>query len=159
MTQSKGKNDTPDAPESAWKKDLEIGNILGQVFSPEGEGSVFLLIAGQLTGETIATKYGNVEQAAMLVRKLDAEHRPVGPAFKVTTVESAIVAKIAALVDDDTPCIVRYHTVASKQRGGEAAKVLSYVAKPGESDAELFDEFGVTANALTDDLAGFGLPG
>lgn len=147
-----------DAAASAWTKDVEIGNILGQTFTPEGEGSTFLLVAGRITGETIKTKYGDVQQAGMLVRKLDAELRPIGPVFEVTTVESAIVAKIEALQPDDVPALVRYHTVASKQRGGEAAKVLTYLGKPGESnEAELFEKYGATADSTTDDLAGFGV--
>lgn len=143
--------------QSAWQKDVEIGNILGQTFDPSGEGATFLLIAGKINTETtIETKYGNVQQATMLVRKVNDELQPIGPAFEVSTVESAIVAKIEALQPDDVPALVRYHTVASKQRGGEPAKVLTYLGKPGDSNVDLFEKYGVAADATTDDLAGFG---
>lgn len=142
--------------QSAWQKDVEIGNILGQTFDPSGEGSTFLLIAGKITGEKITTKYGEVDQAKMLVRKVDANLQPIGPAFEVSTVESAIVSKIAALQEDDVPALVRYHTVASKQRGGEEAKVLTYLGNPGDTNVDLFAEYGVAADAVSDDLAGFG---
>lgn len=141
---------------SAWTKDIEIGNILGQTFDPSGEGTTFLLIAGKLTDDKQTTKYGDVDKATMLVRKVDSELRPIGPAFEVSTVESAIVEKIRNLTADDVPALVRYHTVASKQRDGDPAKVITYLGKPGDSNVDLFEKYGVAANATTDDLAGFG---
>jgi hypothetical protein len=146
-----------DEPRSAWKKDQEIGNILGVEFSAEGEGSMFLLVAAKLTGEVVATKYGDAQQAGMLVRKLDVDRQPIGPVFEVKTVESAIVAKLSELTPDDVPAIVRYHTVASKQRGGSPAKVITYIGKPGESnEVDLLAAYDAPANATTDDLAGMG---
>lgn len=150
------KNDEQPVSESAWKKDKEIGNILQQTFDPSGDGTTFLLIAGRIADGKQATKYGEVERATMLVRKVDDDHRPYGPVIEVSTVESAIVAKVAALQDDDVPAIVRYHTVASKQRDGDPAKVLTYVGKPGDTDVDLFDKYAVAADSTTDDMAGFG---
>ena len=143
-------------PTSAWDKDKEFGNILSQTLSPEDEGTTFLLIAGIVDGKQ-ETKFGNVDKATMLIRRLaDDGVTPVGPAFEVSTVESAIVAKIDLLTAEDVPAIVRYHTIASKNRGGGPAKVLSFVSGPGSSnEAELLKKYGVEGGAVTDSMAGF----
>lgn len=145
-----------DAPSSAWDKDRQFGNILGQVF---GLGDEFLLVAARISEETIATQYGDATQATALVRKLDENGDPIGPVFEVSTVESAIVEKLGAMTEEDLPAVVRYHAVPSKTRGREA-KVISLVRIPGESnEASLFEKYGVVADATTDDMAGFGVEG
>lgn len=141
---------------SAWTKDKEIGNILGTVLTAEGEGTVFLLLGGAISAETVETRFGPATKATMLIRKVDERQQPVGPAFEVSTVETAIVEKISNLGDGDLPAFVRYHTVPSKQRGGDPAKVISYLGQPGDDQLDLLDKYGVEANATSDEFAGMG---
>lgn len=143
----------------AWAKDQEIGNILGEQFDSSGEGAIFLLL-GAKQGSNVTTRFGDSESVKMLVRKIDANHTPVGPAFECSTVESAIVSKLLQATADDFPAIVRYHEVPSKQAGGGVAHVLTFVRKPGDdATADLIESYGVAGDALryADDLGGMGI--
>jgi len=127
----------------AFGADKLYGNRMDQTFDA---GERFLLVAAKVLENPIPTDIGDARKTEMLVAKLDTEGHPIGGAFKVGTLSSAIADKIDQLVTGELPAVVFWTKVRSKQFKTDAT-VLQYVGSPGVGNAEA-EEFGINAADL-----------
>jgi hypothetical protein len=110
-----------------FDKDKEIGLILTSVFQ---QGEQFILWGAHVDREDFPTKFGPSPRAALSVSK------PDNPAqrLEVTTVASAIVAKVREAEPTDFPALVMWRTVQADRSPSGQAVVLQFLATYGEAD-------------------------
>lgn len=101
-----------------FDKDKEIGVILQNWVK---DGSPFILWDARIIREDFPTALGNAVQSELTVSKLDAP----GDEYRVTTLASAIAAKVRESEPSDFPAVVQTAHVDSKW--GRDALVLSYL--------------------------------
>lgn len=102
-----------------FDKDKEIGLILQSTFP---QGRQFIVWSAEIAREDFPTDLGPATQAALEVSNLDEP----GHRFTVTTLASAIVAKVREAEADDFPARV-FWTVARSKKFNQDATVLQFV--------------------------------
>lgn len=126
-----------------FDKDKEIGLLLTRPFQ---QGEQFILWNAEVTREDFPTKFGPSPQATLRVSKLNLprEH------MEVTTLASAIVAKVREAEHDDFPAVV-FWTYAQARSGGDAL-VLQFV-KPygGQQESGTGAQEAIPATVPADD--------
>lgn len=107
-----------------FDKDKQFGNRLDTMFPL---GTPFALFGAELTGETITTKLGESEVAAVRVARLDGSAtNAIPPVLEARTIASAIVDKVRDAEPDDFPALVELRRVPSSY--GTSALVLQFLA-------------------------------
>lgn len=102
----------------AFDKDKEIGRELTTAFAEKEE---FVLISATVKDKAVKTDYGMADKSTLTVRPLDGDET-----FEVTSLGGAIADKMKELTDDETPCVVCWLVVPSKQYGKDAT-VIQYI--------------------------------
>lgn len=101
-----------------FDKDKEIGLILTTWIDPREE---FIIHGASVIREDFPTELGPTPQVEMEVSKVQAPRTT----YKVTTLASAIVAKVREAEGDDFPAVVMWFKTPS--RYGQDAQVLQFV--------------------------------
>lgn len=107
-----------------FDKDKEIGLILQSTFN---QGEHFVLWGAEVTREDFPTEIGPAAQVTMEVSKAEQPREK----FSVTTLASAIVAKVREADPEDFPARV-FWTEAYSKRWKQNATVLQFVGPYGE---------------------------
>ena len=102
-----------------FDKDKEIGLILQSTFN---QGEHFILWGAEIVREDFPTEIGPATQVGMEVSKTDAPR----DRFTVTTLASAIVAKVREAEEDDFPARC-FWTLAPSKKWKTDATVLQFV--------------------------------
>jgi hypothetical protein len=116
-----------------WDKDKQYGNNAEQAL---GIATPFVILGASILPDKIDTKLGEADVAELHVQRIGRDGFAAGSDFLVTSVASAIVAKVGEAADDDFPAIVELRRVRSKQYG-TAALVLQFVSPYYTPDGEI----------------------
>lgn len=111
-----------------FDKDKEIGLLLTSFFQ---QGEQFILWGATIDDTPMQTKYGLSDVARLKVSKKDDPRQE----FEVTTVASAIVAKVTDAEPDDFPALVMWRQAPSERSASGLATVLQFIAAWGGSRA------------------------
>lgn len=112
-----------------FDKDKEIGLILQRAFT---QGEHFIVWDAQITREDFPTDLGPAVQATLTVSKSEAPQER----FEVTTLASAITAKVREADPEDFPARVFWTEAPSRYKHGgqtQMAAVLQFVGSYQES--------------------------
>lgn len=115
-----------------WDKDKQYGNNAEQAL---GIATPFVILGAQILPDKIPTRLGEADVAELHVQRIGRDGFAEGSSFDVTSVASAVVAKVQEADDGDFPAVVELRRVRSRQYG-TAALVLQFVSPyygPGDA--------------------------